>query len=193
MADTLEAVVYRQDHTRHIVPLLVEGRYAYSDKIKQGFFISPQDHVAEYVTTFNKKFMSIGIFISAMVPIYFLMIMFAMPTIGIYKVLTFFMFLLAPLVIGMVVRYSLPKLKRQIFCIWNEPEPINLAEPYSWDFEEHWLKIQHFNKQWTSDAWNDVQYQRQKGYGMLTNSLSWVLLSLSILVALVVVVGMIRA
>lgn len=190
-ADTsLEAVIYRHDLSRHTVNLKVDGTYAYSDKDQVGFFINPHIHVGEIKVPFRKTLFFAGMFILAVIPIYIGLMSALLPLIDLYKVLLAVAVSAVPIGGIILFRIAAPTVKRRIFCIWGEPEPINLYDVYDWDYDLHWARVSNLH----AVAKGTARFSTMRGQAssMLVNSVAWLILGAGVLIALVIVVGLLR-
>ena len=191
MADVaLEAVVYRHDLSRHTVPMKVAGTYAYNDKEQMGMFVNPAMHVGEIKVPFKKTFFTVGIGILIVIPIYITIISLVLPTLGLYKALLAITLLAVPIGGVILARMAAPSVKRRIYCIWGEPEPLNLYDLYDWDFDMHWSRVENLQAVSKNNALFSTM--KTEGESFLTNAVAWAILSFAILIALVIVVGLVR-
>ena len=170
--------------------LKVDGTYAYSDKQEMGFFINPAIHVGEVKVPFRKTLFFTGIGILVIIPIYIFIMSAMLPLIDLYKVLLAIAVIAVPIGGIILARYAAPSVKRRIYCIWGEPEPINLYDVYDWDYDLHWARVG--NLQAVAKGTARFSTMRRQQGSMLVNSVAWLILGLGILLALVIVVGLLR-
>ena len=187
---TLEAVIYRHDLSRHSVKMKVDGNYAYNDKEQIGMFINPHHHVGEIRVPFKKTLFTLGMGGLLVVPIYIYIMTAVLPTLDLYKVILGITILAVPIGAFFLARMSAPSVMRRIYCIWGEPEPLNLYYLYDWDYDLHWSKVQNLQ----AVAKNNARFSTMKltDTSFLTNAVAWVILSFGILIALVIVIGLLR-
>ena len=187
---TLEAVIFRHDLSRHTVDMKVDGNYAYSDKAQIGMFINPHHHVGEINVPFKKTFFALGMGILLVVPIYIYIMTAVLPTLDLYKVILGITICAVPIGAIILARIAAPSVRRRIYCIWGEPEPLNLYYLYDWDYDMHWSKVTNLQ----AVAKNNARFSTMKliDTSFLTNAVAWVILSFGILIALVIVIGLLR-
>ena len=187
---TLEAVLYRHDLSRHTVDLKVDGNYAYSDKEQVGVFINPHLHVGEIRVPFKKMLFTMGMGILIVVPIYIYVMTVLLPALDLYRIILGVAIIAVPIGGVLLARIAAPSVKRRIYCLWGEPEPLNLYDLYDWDYDMHWSKVQNLQ----AVAKNNARFSTMKltDTSFLTNAVAWVILSFGILIALVSVIGLMR-
>ena len=187
---TLEAVIYRHDLSRHTVDMKVDGNYAYSDKEQIGVFINPHHHVVEIRVPFKKTLFTLGMGGLLVVPIYIYIMTAVLPTLDLYKVILGITICAVPIGAIILARIAAPSVKRRIYCLWGEPEPLNLYYLYDWDYDMHWSKVTNLQ----AVAKNNARFSTMKliDTSFLTNAVAWVILSFGILIALVIVIGLLR-
>ncbi len=187
---TLEAVLYRHDLSRHTVDLKVDGNYAYSDKEQVGVFINPHLHVGEIRVPFKKMLFTMGMGILIVVPIYIYVMTVLLPALDLYRIILGVAIIAVPIGGVLLARIAAPSVKRRIYCLWGEPEPLNLYDLYDWDYDMHWSKVQNLQ----AVAKNNARFSTMKltDTSFLTNAVAWVILSFGILIALVIVIGLMR-
>ena len=187
---TLEAVLYRHDLSRHTVDLKVDGNYAYSDKEQVGVFINPHLHVGEIRVPFKKMLFTMGMGILIVVPIYIYVMTVLLPALDLYRIILGVAIIAVPIGGVLLARIAAPSVKRRIYCLWGEPEPLNLYDLYDLDYDMHWSKVQNLQ----AVAKNNARFSTMKltDTSFLTNAVAWVILSFGILIALVIVIGLMR-
>ena len=187
---TLEAVLYRHDLSRHTVDLKVDGNYAYSDKEQVGVFINPHLHVGEIRVRFKKMLFTMGMGILIVFPIYIYVMTVLLPALDLYRIILGVAIIAVPIGGVLLARIAAPSVKRRIYCLWGEPEPLNLYDLYDWDYDMHWYKDQNLK----AVAKNNARFSTMKltDTSFLTNAVAWVILSFGILIALVIVIGLMR-
>ncbi len=192
MADTtLEAVIYRHDLSRHTVQMNVDGTYAYNDKQQIGMFINPGLHVGENRVPFRKTFFLTGMAIFTVIPIYIFIISMFLPTLDLYRAILGITIAAIPVGAIVLFRMAASSIKRRIYCIWGEPEPLNLYDLYDWDYDLHWSRVENLQ----ASAKNSARFSMMKvlDNSFLLNSVAWIMLSFGILIALLIVIGLVRA
>ncbi len=191
MADIkLEGVLYRHDMTRHTVPLTVNGDYAFSDRHQMGFHLDPTKHMGEVYVPFQKTKFWIGFLIIVVVPIYISIIRLTLPESPLYTYILGGAVLLAPVALFLLVRWCAPSIKRRIYGIWGEPDPLNLFDLYQWDHQLAWERARSLQR--TSKANARLESSNPINSSFLLNAVAWVILASGVLIALVVVVGLLK-
>lgn len=187
---TLDAVIYRHDLSRHTVPMKVDGTYAYNDKEQIGVFVNPAHHMGEIRTPFKKTLFFAGLGGLLVVPIYISIISVLLPTLDLYKILLAVSVLAVPVGAFIFARLAAPSVKRRIYCIWGDPEPLNLYDLYDWDYDMHWSRVENLQ----AISKNNARFSTMKmtDNSFLLNSVAWLILGFGILIALIIVIGLMR-
>ena len=113
-----------------------------------------------------------------------------LPALDLYRIILGVAIIAVPIGGVLLARIAAPSVKRRIYCLWGEPEPLNLYDLYDWDYDMHWSKVQNLQ----AVAKNNARFSTMKltDTSFLTNAVAWVILSFGILIALVIVIGLMR-
>ena len=85
--------------------------------------------------------MGMGILI--VVPIYIYVMTVLLPALDLYRIILGVAIIAVPIGGVLLARIAAPSVKRRIYCLWGEPEPLNLYDLYDWDYDMHWSKVQN--------------------------------------------------